>query len=104
MTEPVHSFKGIKGEFQRYHLMTVIAAALTVVAILLAAITSFQVTHLGRERAQAMAVGRVDRLQHRQSAIATKRPAQMGRQLTVDKGSLPQVTSTTATLPKQSSD
>ncbi len=103
MTAHAHSLKHAKAEFQRFQSLAIASALLTIVTIILAAVTSFQVAHLGRAKTQAVtaAQNRADEMLQRETAALKERLGAVEHQLIPEKAIVQQLTSTLSILQKQ---
>jgi hypothetical protein len=106
MTVPVHSVKHIKAEYHRYQLMAIVSVTITIVAIILSAVTSFQVAHLGKQRAEAQSAFqiRADEILQRDTTTLQERIAEIEQQLVAEKTLVQQLNSRIATLQKRLND
>jgi cell division protein YceG involved in septum cleavage len=103
MTVPVHSVKHIKAEYHRYQLMAIVSVIITIVAIILSAVTSFQVAHLGKQRAEAQSAFqiRADEMLQRETITLKERIVEMEQQLVTEKTLVQQLNSRITALQKR---
>jgi hypothetical protein len=106
MTVPIHSVKHIKAEYHRYQLMAIVSVIITIVAIILSAVTSFQVAHLGKRRAEAqsLAQSRAEAVLNLEATALKERLGQIEQQLIAEKAMVQQLNTRIATLQRQLSE
>ena len=53
MTAPIHSVKHVKATYHRYQILALISASITILAVLLAALFSFQLSRISKKVQQS---------------------------------------------------